>query len=538
MRLKFMPFMLCFLFLISGLASAQPQKTFAVLPFQVHGPQEYQYLSQGIQSMLSSRLARPGQSSSISPGEISREIAEHPGTAEQAREFRARLGADFLVYGTITIMEKETSLDVFTVSADKSLDPILKQPPLTGLIPSLEEVASDLMAQAIPETRPLADSEPAVIETTPSAPPRDADTYVSPHFRFEDDPYAAGRWRSQTLAFNSVGFALGKTSPDDPKTIFILGDNKVHAYRLQEGRMMPLAVYDAPLTYQCLTINTFDINRDGSQEIVVSAVQDDRARSFILSFENNKFQVLHERIPFYINVAMLPPDFRPELIGQSPAAGTRLFNPGSVQEVIMTSAGPELGRSLSLPPNANIFNFNYLPQDDSHLVVIAEHDRLKVYNSAHSLIYTTSDEYSGTNLGLELHSTMPGLGRTSPGEEDPDFYYIPTRLLPIRLGSEKNFSLLAHKHHGGLSRVFTRMRNFPEGEIRALFWDDIGLNVLWNTRKIRASIVDFGVYDFDNDGQEELVVLVNSHPVITGLQDSSSILLAYKMDPETMGGSR
>ena len=536
MRLKFMPFMLFFLFLISGLASAQSQKTFAVLPFEVHGPQEYQYLSQGIQSMLSSRLARPGQSSSIPAGDINREITEHPGTAEQAREFRATLGADFLVYGTITIMEKETSLDVFTVAADKSLDPILKQPPLTGLIPSLEEVAADLMAQAIPQTRSMTDPEPAVIETTPAAPPREADTYVSPHFRFEDDPYAAGRWRSQSLAFNSVGFALGKTSPDDQKTIFILGDNKVHAYQLQEGRMMPLAEYEAPRTYQCLTINTFDINRNGSHEIIVSAVQDDRARSFILSFEDNKFQVLHERISFYINVAMLPPDFRPELIGQRPATGARLFNPGSVQEIIMTSAGPELGRSLSLPPNANMFNFNYLPQDNSHLVVIAENDRLKVYNSTHSLLYTTSDEYSGSNLGLEVQAALPGLG--TPSDDDPDFYYIPTRLLPIRLGSEEKFTLLAHKHYAGLSRIFARMRNFPEGEIRALFWDDIGLNVRWNTRKIRASIVDFGVYDFDNDGQEELVVLVNTHPGITGLQDSNAILLAYKMDPETMGGSR
>ncbi len=40
-------------------AAAKDSKTFAVMPFSVHGPQEYQYLSQGIPSMLTTRLAWP-----------------------------------------------------------------------------------------------------------------------------------------------------------------------------------------------------------------------------------------------------------------------------------------------------------------------------------------------------------------------------------------------------------------------------------------------------------------------------------------------
>ncbi len=537
MRFKFLPFVFIFLFFITGQALGQSQKSFAVLPFEVHGPQEYQYLSEGIQSMLSSRLTRPGLSSSIPPGEVNRRISELPETPDQAGEFRAALGADFLVYGMVTIMDRETSLDVYAVAVDKSFDPIMKQPSLSGLIPSLEEIASELVARALPHSDPLTAPEPEVSEPSPAPPPQD--TFLSPHFRFEDDPYAAGRWRSQSLPFSSSGIAMGNTSPDNLKTIYILSQNTVRAYRMQEDRMMPLAEYNVPLTYRCLIINTFDINRDGNHEIIISAIQDDRPRSLILSFENNNFQVVHERIHFYMNVVKLPPDYRPGLIGQRPASGSRLFNPGSVQEVMMTSKGPELGRGLSLPANANIFNFTYFPQDNNnHLIVIAENDRLKVYNASHNLVYTSTDEYSGSGLALELHTSMPGLGTTSPSEVSPDFYYIPTRLLPIRIGSDKEHTLLAHKHHGGLSRVFARMRNFPEGEIRALFWDDIGLNVRWNTRKIRASIVDFGVYDFDGDGQEELVVLLNTHPGITGLQDSHSIVLAYKMEPAEMGGSR
>lgn len=531
-----MPLMIIFLLFMTGQASAQSEKTFAVLPFEVHGPQDYQYLSQGIQSMLSSRLTRSGLSSSIPPGEINRRITEQPETAAQAGEFRAMLNADFLVYGTVTIMDRETSLDVYTISADRSFEPILKQPPLAGLIPSLETVASDIVTRAIPHSEPAVEEETSEAEFTPVTPPREEELFASPHFRFEDDPYAAGRWRSQSLPFSSVGIAVAENPDEDGQHVFILGDHKVHAYRVKENRMLPLAEYSAPRTYQCLNINTYDLNRDGRQEIIVSAVQDNRARTFILSFENNKFKVLHERIPFYMNVTLLPPNYRPGLIGQRPATGSRLFNPGSVQEVMMTSSGPELGPGVGLPGNANIFNFSLLPQDDGHLTVIAEKDRLKVYNMAHNLLYTTSDEYAGSKLGLEIDASMPGLGATS--DEVEEYYFIPTRLLAVRFAKENKYTLLSHKHYAGLSRIFARMRNFPEGEIRALFWDEIGLNVHWSTRKIRASIVDFGVYDFDGDGDKELVVLLNTHPGITGLQDSHTIVLAYKMDPETMGGSR
>lgn len=530
-------FMIITLLFMTGQASAQADKKFAVLPFEVHGPEDYQYLAQGIQSMLTSRVTRPGRISSVPAGQVSEQISQYPETSTQAQEIRTKLGADYLVYGSITIMDKEASLDVYTVASGEEFDPILRQPSLSGLIPSLENLASELVARVIPDEAVQSSPEPASLAQTSSASPGEEDVFVNPHFNFEDDPYAVGRWRSQTLTFTGVGIALGNTSQEDGKIIYILGETSIEAFRMDGQRMLPVASYDIPLTYKPLNINTFDINRDGSDEIIISAVQDERPRSLILSFENKEFEALHERVPFFMNVAKLPPLYRPELIGQKISTGTRLFNPGSVQEVIMTSSGPELGPRLSLPPNANIFNFTYLPEEDGgHLIIVAENDLLKVYGANHNLRFTTNDEYAGSALALEVAGTMPGLAKSS--DHDPDYYYIPTRLIPFKAENESKYHILAHKHFAGLSRIFARQRNFSEGEIRALFWDDIGLNIHWNTRKIRASIIDFGVYDFDGDGNQELVVLVNTHPGITGLQNKRAIILAYKMDPAIMGGGQ
>lgn len=241
---------------------------------------------------------------------------------------------------------------------------------------------------------------------------------------------------------------------------------------------------------------------------------------------------MHERIPFFLNTALLPPQYREAPVGQKLAPGTRLFRPDSVQQVVMTDSGPELCRGISLPPKANIFNFAYYPYQDTHLVVISDNDVLKVFDNADKQLYVTTEEYSGSSLGIEVSNTMPGLGESN--DNDPDYYYIPTRLLPVKFNPLWPYTLLAHKHYAGLSRVFARYRSFPEGEVRALFWDEIGLSVHWHTRKIRATVVDFRINDIDGDEQPELVVLVNTHPGLTGLQKKRSIILGYKIDPQEM----
>ena len=523
-----LPFLL--VFSTQAWAGQEPRK-YAVMPIEIHGPQEYAYLKQGIQSMLSSRLTRTGETSPIPPGEVNQQVDAPPASEDEARELLTALGVDFLVYGSASIVNDSCNLEIYVLDADMERHRLDRESSLGQLIPDLEDLAQELTAMVVEDAEPRAeldDLEP--VSPVAETPPQD-EAYVSPHFEFRDDPQAAGRWRSQTLPFSSVGIAVGDTQGHGEQNIFILADRRVHAYRMHEERLDHLSTYEAPGTYQNLNINVLDTNRDGKKEIIVSAVQDKRARSYILGFEDNEFKELHRRIGFFMNVAKTPPNYEQTLVGQRIASGSRLFRPGAVQEVMFTDGEPQLGRGISLPDRANIFNFAFLPRNDDHLVVVAENDRLEVYSSDGRRRYTSSEEYAGSGLGLEIDDTMPGMGQTSPSEREVSYYYIPTRLVTTRLEGQDEYQLLAHKHFSGrLASVFQRYRNFPEGEIHAMFWDDVGLNVHWNTRRIKASIEDFGLYDMDGDGNKELVVCVNTHPGITGMQQQRTIVLAYKMD--------
>ncbi|WP_291321601.1 hypothetical protein [Desulfonatronospira sp.] len=505
-------------------------KKYAVMPIEIYGPQEYAYLKQGIQSMLSSRLTRTGQTSPIPPGEVNQLVDTPPATEDEALMIAAQLDADFLVYGVANIVNNICNLEIYVVGPDMERQRLDRESSLGQLIPDLEDLAQELTAMVIKGVEDQDDLEDLTpVGPVAEAPPED-EAYISPHFQFQDDPQATGRWRSQTLPFSSVGVAVGDTQGSGEKNIFILSQRRLHAYRMHEKRLQHISTYEAPGTYQNLNINLLDINNNGEKEIIVSAIQDKRARSYILGFKNNEFQEMHLRITFFMNVVKVPPQYKHTLVGQPLSSGTRLFRPGGVQEVMMTSNGPELGRGITLPDKANIFNFAFLPRNDDHLVVVADNDRLEVYSN-NNRRYTTSEEYAGSGLGIETDERMPGMGQPSPREREVSYYYIPTRLITARFEGQDEYHLLAHKHFSGrLASVFQRYRNFPEGEIHALFWDEIGLNLHWNTRRIKASIEDFGLYDIDGDGRKELVVCVNTHPGITGMQEQRTILLAYKME--------
>ena len=53
-----------------------------------------------------------------------------------------------------------------------------------------------------------------------------------------------------------------------------------------------------------------------------------------------------------------------------------------------------------------------------------------------------------------------------------------------------------------------QFRQFTGGQIEALIWDGMGLANKWRTRKLTGFIRDFAIGDYDNDGDDELVIVL------------------------------
>ncbi len=521
---------------VPGMLWAQQAQQFAVAPFQVHGPDKYQYLQKGIQSMLTSRLTWEGR---LMP---KREGGMQPvGSTGQAEEMMQELGVDHLVWGETTIVGQEANVSVHLAGAQGEKD-FSRTAALDKLIPALEDVAGDIRDTIFPQEKESAGQETGEAgsagQSAENATPKVNENFVyqkqpaegeqlNPQFEYTGYQGSKGRWRSQSLSVTATNMIVGDGDGDGDNEVFLLTDNGVRAYTIEGNKLSQLAVYEAPRRLECLNLNSVDLNRDGYLEIVVSAMQGERVESFVLNFKDGKFEVVEKDINFFMNVVRQPPGYRPVLIGQRKGK-SKLFDP-PVQEVLRMDGKLTLQRKVDLPSRTNVFNFTYLPFKDRHkIVMVTENDRLAVFNHKNNIEYITSKTYAASAQGIPKDTSFPGLGQDT---EDPTrFYYIPSRLVPCNLDQNDEFEVLANRNISMAAQFFSRYRYFPKGEIHSLFWDGVGLSPQWTTRPINGTVVDYGIADMNNDGGTELYVCIATHPGLTGFSERKTVVYAYELN--------
>jgi TolB-like protein len=524
---------LAVLLLCAAPALAQGAKTFAVLPFGVHGPQEYQYLSQGIQSMLTTRLTWPENFTPLDAAAVKKATAALPTDAASADKIRQALGADYLVWGSLTVMGQECSLDVNTIDPQGANLPRPMQTQLSQVIPSLETVAADINAQVFgrPETT-TTKAQPVITpmnqglivnETTSGA------AYANPSLKYEDADTSMGRWRSQTLPFASRGMVVCDGDGDGKNEIFIMTDSSLIAYRVVDKEMRQVATFDLPKNRNYLRLNSLDINRDGRHELVIASAQDKDPKSLIVEFDGSKFTILKDFIPYFLGVLNMPPAFTPTLVGQK--VGKVKYLDSKIHQMIITSGKYELGPTINLPMGGTVFNTTFLPfENDYQIIMIDDYDRMRVFSSTGAMLTVTEETYAGSNLGIEYISAPLGLSPVTGDNVPPDKLFIPLRAIPSNLDRDNRFELIISRNISVSAQIFSNYRDYPQGEIHSMYWDGVGMSLQWKTTRIKGTVTDYALADFDNDGTLDLVVNINTHTGMAGTAKKRALVVAYPLD--------
>ena len=151
MSRRFLPAIWAFTLLFLLMQAPAMAASYVVAPFSVSGSQGYSYLGQAVPSMLTSRLFLQG---SFEP--VARQDAalkeKAPAGKDAAASMAKKYTADYIVWGNITIMGDQASLDVSALSPNGKMWKKAITSPVNTLISGLQSVADSVNVEVFGRT--------------------------------------------------------------------------------------------------------------------------------------------------------------------------------------------------------------------------------------------------------------------------------------------------------------------------------------------------------------------------------------------------
>ena len=529
------------LFMIFGFAAqAFAAKTYAVLPFTIDSIEQYKYMGVSIPQMISSRLYVKDAFQPIAKTTVGDQSALS-GESDAARAQNS-MHADYIIWGDIVIKEQDCTLNIYGREKDGKVWSRTVRTKVHSLSPSIQEVSNAISRELFGAKTDAT----AVSGTTQQAPAREIsnqlnpelvhnedgtrDVYLNPNFRYAGNTEDGSTLRTPTLPFPSVDFEVYDLDGDGRNEIVIIEGHAIHVYRFEGGQMKELASDNMILMVNNLSVRVYDAGA-GKPKIIVNG-QDDRASSssYVYTFDGKQLKQEARNIPYYMSVITLPGEANPRLVGQYGDV-QRVFKPGIYEMMPVADGGYIEGTRLDMPEKVNALNFTWMPstlQSPELLVALTPEERLRVFGKGGNRIFETEEKFSGSYVGIEQTNQIRGMGKDT--SYLPDKYFIPQRMLVADIEGRGEYVLLVNKPISTAAEIFERYRFYPQGEIHALYWDGVGLNLKWKTRRIKGSVINLSLADFNNDGVKDLVVGINTHPGAVGIKDRKTQFVAYPLD--------
>jgi TolB-like protein len=514
------------LFTAAGSAAETPKKV-AILPFGINALEDLSYLREGIMDMLASRISWEGKVEVIEEQLVKEALSGREGALNEAaaREVGTTLGADYVLFGSLTVFGDSVSIDAKMIALKEDRPPVSIYAQTKGMgevIPRINDFAQDInnkifgrgptAVAAAPQQPRFSRAHPETIMSgpAPSTPaPRDDGSFVQLQSGSEASSDVS---RSQKLSFPVLGMDVGDLDGDGRPEIVVLSKLKeVIVYQWDQGRLNKRGSFQGEKRDNLVWVCLVDANHDGKAEVYVSNLRDQRLASYVLEWRGDRLKKLATDIQWYFN-RLAVPGKESILLGQKKNLRD-IFIPGVYHLQFAGGAYKPL-EGISLPRRANVFNFTQGDLDgDGKLetaFIFPGKERLYLVDDDGTRLWESREYYGATANILEGISPDSGSTRVAGGggatdTDEVETYYIPSPLLLVDLNNDKRLELLANRNLTLSSRILASQRNFSDGEIQSLAWVGDDLLPQWKTRPLRGMVVSYRLADVDGDGQDELV---------------------------------
>lgn len=501
--------MLCLIFILifPYYASPQPKDTgkvfkVAILPFIIHSQENLDYLREGINDILTSRITVEGRIIVIERTMIERILWElRPMRLDEAvaKQVGERAGADYVVLGSITKIGNYISLDarLIPITDDKPpLSAYTQHKGIDDVMTKIGDFAQDIgfriLGRRVTTSRPSETRHPYL-----TRPEREVGRIGQGDLGFK---------KSQTFNFEIRGIDVGDVDGDKKNEVVVMDHHNLYVFKYDGEKLNLFRKIEIGYQHNFLTLDVADANRNGVAEIIVTSVVEDNLQSFIIEFEQGEFRVITRKSGWFYRVLEHPKE-GPLLMGQK--MSSEGLPSGPIYRMVWKKKSFERGAKLPFPNESKIFGLtigDIRNQGKLDILLLDESDRLRIISPEGKVIWKSSSRFGGTNIYYETLKKKEEGGR--PHESPPWRVYIPGRILVKDLDSDGISEVILNRNELGSGSVFTRFKTYESGEIYNLVWEEAGLISTWKTREIQGYIVDYQIKDADNDGNQELIVAV------------------------------
>ncbi len=509
----------------------------AILPWKINAEESLKYLKGAVNDMLASRIGAEQNIEIIKESSVKSAIAKYTPeaiTEDIAASIGKEVGADYVVFGSITVIAESVSIDARTIALKKAAPPASfasQSKGLGNLISLVDEMAKDAKARILnaegintiantpAEPSPaytgkfIAKEKPAADKTNQAQAPAETLNLPPKSLIGGDDDFiiaekanTKGVWKSPQFPTAMKHIEIADVDGDKKNEIIMIDRHNLFIYRFKGQDLEMVKEFKGDLAVENYNVSIADMNNNGIPEIYVTKMAGNRLNSYVLEYKDGEFKTIASDLKWFLRVVK-DPKTGLMLIGQKYSDATGFF--GTVQKLEWKDGKVQETKGADIPKGLNLYNFEMADFDGNgttDIIALDERDHLHTYSKDKNGIWEEtwkSGEFYGGSLNrLEL-------GATSTNQEASDYIDIKARIIYADLdGSGAGEMILSSNNPGIAGRYFKVIRSYDSGEIIDMAWEGNGFEEKWRTKKIDGYIADYSVADIDNDSHKELAVLV------------------------------
>lgn len=507
-----------------GTAAGQSVKAgqtsrFLLLPFDGSSAGKYAYLTDGLRTMLASRLVAKDNVQLVDYAMQEAELKKLEvvsGEKKNLGPVLSRLHTDYLVSGALYATNNGLKIQIVVSGAEATGDPenfSMVAEDEDQVIPAIGSLSEEIVQKILHHSSsPVSAGQTAIEEEGTSG-------FLTEHPEKQykkgllgggsivssdgtDASVSAKTMRaSSILPVEIVAMDVGDLDGDGMQEMVSASKTEVQVFHFKEGIFESIGKYDLRPTFKIHAVTLADLDGDKKSEIYISANERFRISSLIMTWSaKDGIRTLTEDIPWYLRPVFMPGGGM-VLLGQGASSDATKGYLGNGVFRLVAEGKPTAfrrGPRLPLPDSINLFDFAWADLDGNKVVetvAVNHNEKLLVYDGENKLIWVSDHNFGGSQnyIGPSRSETNSRDSANAAIDLDADreLSFLPTRIIARDIDGDGKQEIIVGRNKRDSYTFLRNYRSYSGGDIACLSWQDSGLKEVWHTNTIPGYVADY-----------------------------------------------